>query len=385
MPASSPSAFPAAPAPIGWADPAREAAFSQWLAQQAARHGVDPASVRTASADASFRRYFRVDTPAGPRIVMDAPPAQEDCRPFVKIAALLRSGGLNAPEVLEWDEPQGFMLLSDLGDRTYLSQLDDQTATPLYTDAMAALVRLQGIPCADQVPPYDRELLTRELQLFPDWYVSRHIGATLTAEESTQLAACFELIVQNNLAQPVALVHRDYHSRNLMVSGTPGSAGKTAGPPQGFPTPSGGDLARSGDSGGAIVNPGILDFQDAVLGPLTYDLASLLRDAYVELEEDVQLDFAVRYWERARKAGLPVNDDFGLFWRDFEWMGLQRHLKVLGIFSRLSKRDGKDGYLKDLPLVWRYAHHVATRYNGLGPLAHLLERLAGIERQEGFC
>jgi aminoglycoside/choline kinase family phosphotransferase len=369
MPASSPSASPAAPAPIAWADPVRQAAFSQWLAQQASRHGVDPGSVRTASADASFRRYFRVDTPTGPRIVMDAPPAQEDCRPFVKIAALLRSGGLNAPEVLAWDEPQGFMLLSDLGDRTYLSQLDDQNATPLYTDAMAALVRLQGIPCEGQVPAYDRELLTRELQLFPDWYVARHIGATLTAEESTQLAACFELIVQNNLAQPVALVHRDYHSRNLMVSGEPGSAGKTAGSAPGV----------------AIVNPGILDFQDAVLGPLTYDLASLLRDAYVELEEDVQLDFAVRYWERARKAGLPVNDDFGLFWRDFEWMGLQRHLKVLGIFARLSKRDGKDGYLKDLPLVWRYAHHVATRYNGLGPLAHLLERLAGIERQEGFC
>ena len=355
MPPSTPPA--ADPSPIAWADEARHDAFSHWLALQAERHGALPGSLRTASADASFRRYFRVDTAAGPRIVMDAPPAQEDCRPFVKVAALLRSAGLNAPEVIEWDEAQGFMLLSDLGDRTYLSTLDDQNAQPLYLDALSALVHLQGVDSAGQVPAYDRELLMRELQLFPEWYVARHVGATLSAEESEQLAACFELIVQNNLAQPLALVHRDYHSRNLMLSGEPG-------------TPA---------------NPGILDFQDAVQGPVTYDLASLLRDAYVELEEDVQIDFAVRYWERARKAGVPVNADFGAFWRDFEWMGLQRHLKVLGIFARLSKRDGKDGYLKDLPLVWRYAHRTAARYNGLGPLAHLLERLAGVQREEGFC
>ena len=353
-----PTPTPSSASPIAWADASRQAAFSAWLAGLAPRHGIDVASARSASADASFRRYFRVDTASSAAlIVMDAPPAQEDCRPFVKMAALLRAAGLNAPEVLAWDEAQGFMLLSDLGDHTYLSQLDDRNAKQLYGDALGALVRLQGIACADQVPAYDRALLERELQLFPDWYVARHVGATLSADESTKLAACFELIVQNNLAQPVALVHRDYHSRNLMLSGEPGTAS----------------------------NPGILDFQDAVWGPVTYDLASLLRDAYVELEEDVQLDFGVRYWERARKAGLPVADDFGAFWRDFEWMGLQRHLKVLGIFSRLSQRDGKDGYLKDLPLVWRYAHRVATRYNGLGPLAHLLERLAGLRREEGFC
>lgn len=352
MPSTSPSSTP----PIPWTDPAREAAFHDWLATVGPARGIDPATVRPASADASFRRYFRVDTSAGSRIVMDAPPSHEDCRPFVHMARLLRSAGLNAPDVLDWDEARGFMLLSDLGDRTYLSVLDDHNARPLYDDAAAALVRLQGIAAEHEVPAYDRALLTREMQLFPDWYVARHVGATLSADDQGRLAQCVELILQNNLAQARVLVHRDYHSRNLMVSGAPGSA----------------------------ENPGILDFQDAVFGPVTYDLASLLRDAYIELEEDVQIDYAVRYWERARKANVPVPADFGDFWRDFEWMGLQRHLKVLGIFARLYHRDGKDGYLNDLPLVWSYAHRVATRYNGLGPLAHLLERLAGANRVEGF-
>ena len=353
---SSSSSSPS-PTPIAWTDPQRQAAFEQWLGSLACAHGIDQASVRSASADASFRRYFRLDTAHGPRIVMDAPPAQEDCRPFVHVAALLRGAGLNAPEVIAWDEAGGFMLLSDLGSRTYLSALDDRNARALYGDALAALVRMQGIAAQGQVPAYDRALLAREVQLFPDWYVARHIATELSSDEANKLAHCVGLILDNNLAQPAVLVHRDYHSRNLMESGEPGSG----------------------------INPGILDFQDAVWGPITYDLASLLRDAYVELEEDVQIDYAVRYWERARKAGLPVGDDFGAFWRDFEWMGLQRHLKVLGIFARLSHRDGKDNYLNDLPLVWRYAHHVASRYNGLGPLAHLLERLAGTARIEGFC
>lgn len=351
---SSPT--PSTPATVAWADPQRQAAFGQWLATLAPVHGIDAGSVRSASADASFRRYLRVDTDHGSRIVMDAPPAHEDCRPFVQMARLLREGGLNAPEVLAWDEAQGFMLLSDLGDRTYLAALTDDNARLLYGDALAALVKLQGIDARGQVPAYDRALLSREMQLFPEWYIARHVGATLTADEQARLSECMELILQNNLAQPTVLVHRDYHSRNLMLSGEPGSP----------------------------ANPGVLDFQDAVLGPVTYDLASVLRDAYVELDEEVQIDYAVRYWERARKAGLPVSADFGAFWRDFEWMGLQRHIKVLGIFARLSHRDGKDNYLADLPLVWRYAHRVATRYNGLGPLAHLLERLAGSSRVEGF-
>jgi aminoglycoside/choline kinase family phosphotransferase len=222
----------------------------------------------------------------------------------------------------------------------------------LYRDALAALVRLQAIPAATQVPAYDEVLLKRELDLFPIWYIERHCGVVLSDPRRQQLDQAFALILQTCLAQPSVLVHRDYHARNLMVV-APGQ-------------------------------PGILDFQDAVWGPITYDLASLLRDAYIEWDEALQLDWAVRYWEAARKSGLPVADDFGTFWRDFEWMGLQRHLKVLGIFARLYHRDGKDGYLKDLPRVWRYAHHVAMRYSVLTPLARLLEELAGVQTQNGY-
>ena len=344
--------------PIRWSDPARQLAFTAWLQAQAAQHALDPSSLRPASADASFRRYFRVDTPHGSRIVMDAPPQHEDCEPFVRVAALLRDGGLRAPQVLAWDRAAGFMLLDDLGSETYLSGLapgDEAQARPLYVAALDALVQLQRIDATDRVPAYDRALMQRELDLFPDWYIARHCAVTLDDAQRDRLQRCFALILDACLAQPAVLVHRDYHSRNLML---PHAGG-----------------------GGA---PGLLDFQDAVHGPITYDLASLLRDAYIEWDEAVQIDWAVRYWERARRAGLPVADDFGRFWQDFEWMGLQRHLKVLGIFARLYHRDGKDGYLKDLPLVWRYAHRVASRYNGLGPLARLLEQLAGTAREAGY-
>lgn len=345
------------PEPIRWTDTARQQAFTQWLDTQAASHGLDVGSLRTASADASFRRYFRIDGRDGSRIVMDAPPAHEDCRPFVGVATLLRGGGLEAPEVLSWDEPNGFMLLGDLGATTYLEALkrgDAAQSNALYLAALDALVQLQRIDAQARVPAYDRALLQRELDLFPIWYIERHCRHTLDDKELTQLQRCFGLILDTCTAQPGVLVHRDYHSRNLMVPREPGG------------------------------KPGLLDFQDAVWGPVSYDLASLLRDAYVEWDEATQLDWAVRYWEHGRKAGLPLDADFGSFWRDFEWMGLQRHLKVLGIFARLSHRDGKDGYLKDLPLVWRYAHRVASRYNGLGPLAHLLERLAGTQRESGY-
>ena len=368
-------------APIPWTDPARQQAFDAWLARIAEARTLDPASLRPASADASFRRYFRVDqdadrcfpTPPSSFIVMDAPPSREDCRPFVKVAGLLGAAGVHAPEVLDWDEAQGFMLLGDLGHRTYLSVLDglDRTTTPgfrqadvLYRDAISALVHLQGIAATDQVPAYDRALLRRELDLFPEWYIERHCGVTLDDKQKAQLEHCFELILKTCEAQPAVLVHRDFHSRNLMLGTRPGA-----------------DTALGAGRG---VNPGVLDFQDAVWGPVTYDLVSLLRDAYIEWDEPQQIDWAARYWEQARKAGVPVQDDFGLFWRDFEWMGLQRHLKVLGIFARLCHRDGKDGYLKDLPLVWRYAHHVAMRYSVLTPLARLLEQLAGVKAEDGY-
>lgn len=346
---------PAMQPSISWPDPARAQAFADWLAALPADFGLDPRSVRPASADASFRRYLRIDSAHGPRIVMDAPPTHEDCQPFVQVAGLLREGGLHAPAVLAFDAARGFMLLEDLGAQTYLQALagrDAAAAAPLYMEAIEALVRMQRIAAEPVVPAYDRALLQRELDLFPEWYIARHCGVTLEPGERERLDRCVSLVLAACLNQPKVLVHRDYHSRNLMVL------------PQG--------------------GPGVLDFQDAVWGPITYDLASLLRDAYIEWDEEVQLDWAVRYWERARAAGLAVDADFGVFWRDFEWMGLQRHLKVLGIFARLSHRDGKDGYLKDLPLVWRYAHRVAMRYTALSSLALLLERLAGTQREAGY-
>lgn len=348
---------PAPTSSIPWSDAGRRAQFGAWLARVAQEHRLDAASLRLASADASFRRYLRVDGVQGSRIVMDAPPSHEDCRPFVRVAALLRDGGVRAPEVLAWDEPLGFMLLEDLGTHTMLDALaglDAQAATPHYRAASASLVALQRIDAQAAVPAYDETLMQRELDLFPAWYVERHCALSLSATEREALKRCERLILEACLAQPAVLVHRDYHSRNLMAAAAPQEL------------------------------PGVIDFQDAVWGPITYDLVSLLRDAYVEWDEEVQLDWAIRHWEASRRAGLPVAGDFGTYWRDFEWMGLQRHLKVLGIFARLHHRDGKDGYLKDLPRVWRQAHHVATRYQGLGPLAHLLERLAGTERASGY-
>ncbi|MEO8299199.1 MAG: phosphotransferase [Burkholderiales bacterium] len=340
------------------------------MAPLAGTHSLDPASLRPASADASFRRYLRLDGSAGPRIVMDAPPAVEDCAPFVRVAALIGGAGLHTPQVLAWDAAQGFMLLSDLGSRTYLAELQSldlttgasqRQAHTLYIEALEALVRLQGIAAGNDIPRYDSALMQRELDLFPTWYVEKHRGITLTEPQRDVLSQACEQILRVCLAQPTVLVHRDFHSRNLMVC-----------------------APHTAPGAGPAPHPGILDFQDAVQGPITYDLVSLLRDAYIEWDEEQQIDWAVRYWERARKAGLPVDADFGNFWRDLDWMGLQRHLKVLGIFARLHHRDGKDGYLKDLPLVWRQAHRVAARYSTLRPLSRLLEEVAGVEVQAGY-
>lgn len=298
-----------------------------------------------ASADASFRRYFRVVRGADTWIVMDAPPPREDCRPFVAVAALLREAGLNAPQVLAQDLEQGFLLLTDLGTRTYLEALkgaDASAADGLFRDALAALIVWQRATRVGVLPPYDAALLERELALFPEWYIGRHLGVTLTDAERRALADVEAKLVASALAQPQVFVHRDYMPRNLMVCDP---------------------------------NPGILDFQDAVLGPLTYDVVSLFRDAFLSWEEARVLDWTARYWEGARRAGLPVHDDFGAFYRDFEWMGLQRHLKVLGIFARLNYRDGKPDYLADTPRFIAYARAVAQRYNELTPLARLLDRL----------
>jgi aminoglycoside/choline kinase family phosphotransferase len=341
------------------ADRAADVRRDELVAWTAATLGCDEFALAPASADASFRRYFRVtfDAPpprAGGRrtlIVMDAPPAKEDSAPFVHIARLLREAGVHAPEVLATDLQHGFLLLTDLGTRTYLAALTPESASALYADAIGALVRWQCASREHELPPYDEALLQRELDLFPDWYVARHLGITLTGAQADALAAAFRLVLANNLAQPRVYVHRDYHSRNLMVTDP---------------------------------NPGVLDFQDAVYGPITYDLCSLLRDAYVAWDEERQLDWAVRYWERARRGGLPVGDDFAAFWRDFEWMGVQRQLKVLGIFARLNYRDGKPGYLPDMPRVMGYLRGACTRYRALAPLAKLLDELAGRQPAVGY-
>jgi aminoglycoside/choline kinase family phosphotransferase len=330
------------------------------MASVAPIHGLNPASLRSASSDASFRRYFRIDTTdGGSCIVMDAPPPQEDVRPFIRIAGLLHECGLNAPRVLAHDSAQGFLLLTDLGSELYLDALLDAQARgdtarcdALMRDARTALVQWQHRAPATALPPYDAALLQRELALFPDWCVGRECGAAWDADEQRTWQGSCELLVRSALAQPAVAVHRDYMPRNLMVCG------------QG--------------------NPGILDFQDAVHGPISYDVASLLRDAFISWDEEQEIDWAVRYWEAARKVALPVAADFGEFWRQLEWMGLQRHLKVLGIFCRLKHRDGKPKYSADLPRFYGYAHKVAARYNALRPLARLLEPLMGAARIEAF-
>jgi aminoglycoside/choline kinase family phosphotransferase len=314
-------------------------------------------TLTTASADASFRRYFRVHL-ASPYlgqhtlIAMDAPPPQEDCAPFVNVADLLLESGINVPKVLAQDLRQGFLLLSDLGDDTYLTKLNAQTAPKLYQDATNALIKMQLASQPQILPAYDEALLTREMQLFPDWYVAKHLNTSLNNEQQAVLDNTFKVLNENILAQAQVYVHRDYHSRNLMIT--------------------------------QDNNPGVLDFQDAVYGAITYDLVSLLKDAYISWDEEQIIDWAVRYWQPAKKAGLPVPDDFSEFYRDFEWMGVQRHIKVLGIFARLSHRDGKDGYLKDMPIVMAHLRKVCERYVELRPMLRLLNQLENVQAKEGF-
>jgi len=312
-------------------------------------------SLAPASADASFRRYFRVTLPGRTLIAMDAPPPHEDCRPFVHVAEVFGAAGVHVPRVIEQDLAQGFLLLTDLGNTTYLSALNAGTAADLYRDAMDALIRIQQASRSDVFPLYDEALLTREMSLFPEWYVGKHLNATLDDKQQAVLQKTFDTLNRNILSQGQVYVHRDYHSRNLMVCD-----------------------AAIGE------NPGILDFQDAVYGAITYDLVSLLKDAYIRWEEEQVLDWVVRYWEKAKKAGLPVPQDISDFYRDFEWVGAQRHLKVLGIFARLYHRDGKDGYLKDLPLVMDYLRRACERYIELRPLVRLLDQLENRQSQVGY-
>jgi aminoglycoside/choline kinase family phosphotransferase len=290
--------------------------------------------------------------------VMDAPPPHEDVRPFVDIAARIKAAGLHAPDVLAVDEAQGFLLLSDLGSTLYLQALsgaEPAEADRLMRAAIGALVQWQSSVDATGLPPYDDALLRRELQLFPEWCVQREFNVIWGDEQHAAWRCVCDLLVQSALAQPRVAVHRDWMPRNLML---------------------------------AEPNPGILDFQDAVLGPITYDVASLLRDAFISWDEEREIDWAVRWWQQARAtpalAGHPFADDFGECWRALEWMGLQRHLKVLGIFCRLKHRDGKPRYSTDLPRFFSYATRVALRYRPLAPLLTLIEPLSGQAVRAGY-
>jgi aminoglycoside/choline kinase family phosphotransferase len=323
---------------------------------------VDPASARSASADASFRRYFRVDVLPAARarqpelgatlIVMDAPPERENVPAFVNVDALFGAAGVSVPTIVAQDVARGLLLLSDLGVSTYLQVLDHDNASTMYAEALEALVKIQKASQPGVLPEFDRAFMLRELNLFPEWYIGQHLGAQLSEAQAAELQKVFDAIVANCLAQQQVYMHRDFHSRNLMWM----------------------------DEG----NPGILDFQDAVYGPITYDVASLLRDAYIAWDEELVLDWAIRYWQHAKAEGLPVNKDIDSFYRDFEYMALQRHLKILGIFCRLNYRDGKPLYLGDLPTVLEYVRKTAGRYKDLKPLVRLLDALENKQPQVGY-
>jgi aminoglycoside/choline kinase family phosphotransferase len=339
---------------VHWDDAQRQHDFSRWLAAQAPTLGLQPDSLRLASADASFRRYLRIDADGRTLVVMDAPPPREDTRPFVHVAALLRDAGLHVPQILAADTRHGFLLLEDLGTRPYLAALR-AAAEPerqrWMREAVDALVLMQQAADASTLPRYDEALLAAELELFPQWCVQREFGIHWTPQQREQWDTVCRTLVDSALAQPRVLVHRDWMPRNLML---------------------------------ADPNPGVLDFQDAVCGPITYDIASLLRDAFVSWDEATEIDWAVRWWQAARGRGLPVAEDFGECWRQIEWMGMQRHLKVAGIFCRLKHRDGKPAYAADLPRFFDYLTKVALRYTPLKRLLPLLEPLSGRAVASGF-
>lgn len=331
---------------------ARLGLLYDWLDALPAELALTAGSLRPASSDASFRRYFRIDRREGTAIIMDAPPGREDCRPFLHIGRRLAANGLNVPTILAQDLNKGFLLMSDLGAHNFYQALnegvDEATLHLLYRPALAALVHMQQAR-HDDLPAYDAPRLLDELSVFREWYVEKHHKATLSPSEDSALQEVFHILTQDNAAQPSVLVHRDYHSPNLMVPASLGAA------------------------------PGIIDYQDAVAGPITYDIASLSMDARYTWEEDRQLDWTIRYWQMARDAGLPVGSDFAAFHRAYEWMSLQRNLRVLGVFVRLSLRDGKHHYLDHLPRVNAYVRQVASRYRVFRPLLRILDRLDGVK------
>jgi aminoglycoside/choline kinase family phosphotransferase len=334
----------------------RLAQLDTWLASLGL---VDAASRRPASTDASFRRYFRLDVLPGMQdklgttlIAMDAPPERENVPAFIHVDGLLFDAGVTVPAIVARDVERGYLLISDLGTTTYLARLDSDNAGFMYSDAIDALIAFQLTSAPGVLPEFDRAFVLREMNLFPEWFVAKHLGVTMTPAQQSILDKVFETITSNVLAQQQVFMHRDYHSRNLM-------------------------WLEQG-------NPGVLDFQDAVYGPITYDLASLMRDAYIQWDEEFVLDWVVRYWQSAKKIGLPVNPDIDAFYRDFEFMALQRHLKILGIFCRLNYRDSKPVYMGDLPTVLDYVRKTCNRYIELKPLVRLLDAFENVTPQVGY-
>ena len=320
----------------------------------------DPqASLDRASTDAGFRSYWRSSGSGVARIVMDSPPDKEDVRPWLRLRDLLEAGEVRVPQVLARDAETGFLLLEDLGPWTYLQTVNSGNADEMFDAALDQLLNLQQIPPPADLPTYDAAMLARELRLFDDWFCGRHLGLALTPSERDTLEACYRFLIESALAQPQVLVHRDFMPRNLMLPTNPD---------------------------GAL---GVLDFQDALYGPASYDIASLMRDAFLTWDEEFVLDITVRYWERARKRGLmdfeDWHSDFGSFWRAVEWMGLQRHLKVAGIFARLTLRDGKPKYLADAPRFIAYIRHTAGRYRELAPLLKAIDQIEGTEAVSGWA
>jgi len=327
--------------------PQRLAQINDWLQNQLMLSNYD---IQPASSDASFRRYFRIsaknsvfaDYQAATLIVMDAPPFQEDTRPYIRLAKLLADTGLNVPLVLKENSEQGFLLLSDLGSTQYLSVINDSNVNELYKDALDALLILQtnGPSESDEIPPYDRALLQRELEIFREWFLQKHLGLRLSKQQENIINDAFSILIDTALEQPVVCVHRDYHSRNLMQT--------------------------------EKNNPGVLDFQDAVIGPITYDLVSLLKDCYISWPREQVESWALQYKASLESAGVIKAVDNQQFLRWFDFMGMQRHLKAAGIFARLDQRDGKPDYLNDIPRTLSYVVDVSARYKELNALNKFL-------------
>ena len=303
---------------------------------------VPPATLTAASSDASFRRYFRWEGEGRSFVVMDAPPPQENCRPFVEIADFLRTCLINVPKIYAQDLDRGFLLLNDLGNKTFLDVINSTNADELFKDAIEALLAFQQLPMTEPLPSYDVALLRRELELFPEWYVRAHLGVDFNEQQQAAWQRVSALLIDSALAQPKVLVHRDFMPRNLMLS---------------------------------IPNPGVLDFQDAVYGPVTYDITCLFKDAFLSWPQARVREWQRGYWQRAGQLGIPVQDDFEEFLRASDLMGVQRHLKVIGIFSRICHRDGKPRYLADVPRFFAYIEAVLADRPELSDLGELLASL----------